>query len=141
MSEDSRKKENQIIKEWLRCVDGVIVGNKRKVTYKPIIFDPKYRNMDRWFEEDESQFECNVDMKDEDVCVLEIPRRYLLSMQETQEWYTKNASGMTVDRFDKIIRHHFEEKQIRETHPGVRESWEKYKIMLALASTTDFDDI
>lgn len=139
MSEDSRRQENEAIKEWLRCVDGVIVGNKRKVTYKPVKFDPKYRDMEKWF--DETTYEATIDVRDEDVCVVEIPRRHLISMQETQDWYTKNSQGFTPEKFDRIIRSHFEEKQLREMNPAVKEAWEKYKVILALCSKTNFNDI
>lgn len=128
MMDYEKKSEDRAIEAWLKMVDGRIVGNKRKTVYH----SPEPTSYSNAIDPADQIRTQTMNIRDEEVCVVEIPRRSLLSMYETQQWYSRFASGMSIEEFDKIVRAHYTEKQIRAANPAVQKAYEQYQILLNL---------
>jgi len=113
------------IDEWLQLVRGKVITKRLRAVYEA--------NHMRWADEPDTMFTENVQMKTEDVYVVEIPERELISMYDVHDWYKRNQGGFPMEKFDDMIRNKHQDEHVRKTNPGVKEAWEKYQTMLQLA--------
>ena len=80
-----------------------------------------------------------MEYKVERVIVVEIPEREFDRIAEMRHWYENNIDGYDITRFDKIIKDHHWEKELREEDSRLAELYDQYKVMLTLLDDRQYN--
>ncbi len=118
------------LKDYIKSLRGKVIDVKRR----PVIEDrPSPMDYDKFLNHQQMEY------KVERVIVVEIPEREFDRIAEMRNWYENNIDGYDITRFDKIIKDHHWEKELREEDSRLAELYDQYKVMLTLLDDRQYN--